>query len=319
MVADVPARRVSFRWRRLVLVVALMQAESGRPVKTFTIKFDEARYDESAHARAVADHLRTDHTELTVTAADALAVIPSLPDVYDEPFSDSSQIPTYLVSKARAAARDREPLGRRRRRVLRGLSPVRPDDAAVEQAQMEPPRGSSVVRAGASSRAGAVDGTRSFAVCPSRPGRRRSPPATAFTSWRRILTFGSLETTYRRGLTHWADPEAVALHSSEASTVLTRKAEWPTLRHPLHRLMYQDSVSYLPDDIFAKVDRAAMAVSLETRAPLVDHRVVEFAWRIPAAVQLPERPGKAVVEARPGPVRSARHHRAAEDGIRRAD
>jgi asparagine synthase (glutamine-hydrolysing) len=108
-----------------------------------------------------------------------------------------------------------------------------------------------------------------------------------------LLTFGTLESIYRRGLSHW--PAVVALRSSEAPDASAREEQWPPLREPLHRMMYQDSVSYLPDDILAKVDRAAMAVGLETRAPLVDHRIVEFAWRIPAPFNYQNGRGKRLL------------------------
>lgn len=282
MVSDVPIGAFLSGGVDSSLVVALMQAESDRPVKTFTIKFDEAEYDESTHARAVANHLRTGHTELTVTAADALAVIPSLPDIYDEPFSDSSQVPTFLVSRLA------------RQHVTVSLSGDGGDEFFGGY-----PRYAQTIRLWNKLRwsphAVRQLCARALRAVPARQWNRLLNPGSGAT-WAQtratgdrvhklaaMLAHRSLETIYRQILTHWSEPQNVALNSSEASTILTRALEWPRLRQPLHRLMYQDSVSYLPDDIFAKVDRAAMAVGLETRAPLVDHRVVEFAWRIPAA------------------------------------
>ncbi len=318
MVSDVPLGAFLSGGVDSSLVVALMQKASTRPVKTFTIKFDEAQYDESAHARAVSDHLRTDHTELRVSAADALAVIPSLPDVYDEPFSDSSQIPTYLVSKLA------------RQHVTVSLSGDGGDEffggypryAQTIQLWNKLRWSPSVVRllCAQALRSVSVSGWDTFL--------RRAPES----SWTRtlatgdrvhklaaILTFGSLEATYRRGMTHWPEPEAVALNSSEASTVLTREAEWPALGQPLHRLMYQDSVS-LPArrHLCEGRSRRDGREPRDARAPCRSSR-----GRVRVAdsrgVQLRERPGKTVVEARAGPLRAARHHRAAEDGIRCAD
>jgi asparagine synthase (glutamine-hydrolysing) len=294
MVSDVPLGAFLSGGVDSSLVVALMQAASTRPVRTFTIKFDEAQYDESAHARAVSDHLRTDHTELRVSASDALAVIPSLPDIYDEPFSDSSQIPTYLVSKLA------------RQHVTVSLSGDGGDEffggypryAQTLQLWNTLRRSPYIVRllCGRALRAVPVGGWDVLL---------RNAPASlrgrAFARGDRIhklaavLAHRSLEATYRRVVTHWPDPEALVLGATEASTVLTRDHEWPALLEPLHRLMYQDSVSYLPDDIFAKVDRASMAVSLETRAPLVDHRVVELAWRIPAPFNYENGRGKRLL------------------------
>jgi asparagine synthase (glutamine-hydrolysing) len=294
MVSDVPLGAFLSGGVDSSLVVALMQAASTRPVKTFTIKFDEPQYDESAHARAVADHLRTDHTELRVSAEDALAVIPFLPEMYDEPFSDSSQIPTFLVSKL---ARQHVTVSLsgdggdeffggypRYAQVLQLWSKLRWSPYAVRQlcgrALRAVPVGSWDVL---------------FRNAPASVRAREFARGDRIHKLAAVLTYRSLETTYRRFVTHWPDPEAVALGSTEASTVLMRREEWPALNEPLHRLMYQDAVSYLPDDIFAKVDRASMAVSLETRAPLVDHRVVEFAWRIPAALNYENGRGKQLL------------------------
>ena len=110
-----------------------------------------------------------------------------------------------------------------------------------------------------------------------------------------LLPFGSLENIYQRGLSHWPEHQTVSLKSSPASAAGAREEQWPALRQPLHQLMYQDSVRYLPDDIFTKVDRAAMAVGLETRAPLVDHRIVEFAWQIPAPFNYENGRGKRLL------------------------
>jgi asparagine synthase (glutamine-hydrolysing) len=295
MVSDVPLGAFLSGGVDSSLVVALMQAESDRPVKTFTIKFDEVEYDESAHARAVAEHLKTDHTELTVTAADALAVIPSLPDIYDEPFSDSSQIPTYLVSKLA------------RQHVTVSLSGDGGDEsfggypvyAAVVPLWNKLRRIPYAARAVFGHALSTVPVSGWDAVIRNAPASFRTRAFARGDLVHKladVLTCRSLEATYRRVVTHWPQPEALVLGATEASTVLTRGQEWPALVEPLHRLMYQDSVSYLPDDIFVKVDRASMAVSLETRAPLVDHRIVELAWRIPACFNYENGRGKLLLK-----------------------
>jgi asparagine synthase (glutamine-hydrolysing) len=294
MVSDVPLGAFLSGGVDSSLVVALMQAESSRPVRTFTIKFDEARYDESAHAQAVAEHLGTDHTALTVTSADALAVIPSLPHIYDEPFSDPSQIPTYLVSRLA------------REHVTVSLSGDGGDEffagypryALTLQLWAKLQWSPYVLRALCARALQAVPVGGWDALFRSAPESIRVRPFAGGDRIHKlaaILTHGSLEATYRRFVTHWPDPGAVALGATEAPTSLTEESEWPALTEPLHRLMYHDSVSYLPDDIFVKVDRAAMAASLETRAPLVDHRVVEFAWRIPTALNYEDGRGKLLL------------------------
>jgi asparagine synthase (glutamine-hydrolysing) len=294
MVSDVPLGAFLSGGVDSSLVVGLMQAESVRPVKTFTIKFDDVGYDESAHARAVAEHLKTDHTELTVKASDALAVIPSLPDMYDEPFADSSQIPTYLVSKLA------------RQQVTVSLSGDGGDEffggypryAHVLQLWNKLRWSPYTVRLlfGRALSAVPVGGWEVlFRNAPASIRARAFARGDRMHKLAAVLTYQTLEATYRRFVTDWPDPEGLALGATEASTVLTREQDWPALLEPLHRLMYQDSVSYLPDDIFTKVDRASMAVSLETRAPLVDHRVVEFAWRIPAAFNFENGRGKRML------------------------
>jgi asparagine synthase (glutamine-hydrolysing) len=223
-------------------------------------------------------------------------VIPSLPEIYDEPFSDSSQIPTFLVSKLA------------RQHVTVSLSGDGGDEffggypRYVQTMQFWNKLRLSpyTVRLLCGRALSAVSVGGWDVLFRNAPASLR---ARAFARGDRIhkvatmLTYRSLEATYRRFLTHWPDPEALALGATEAPTVLTGDQEWPALLEPLHRLMYQDSVSYLPDDIFAKVDRASMAVSLETRAPLVDHRVVEFAWRIPAAFNYQNGRGKLLLRS----------------------
>jgi len=295
MVSDVPLGAFLSGGVDSSVVVALMQAESGRPVKTFTIKFDEVEYDESAHARAVAEHLKTDHTELTVTPADALAVIPTLPDIYDEPFSDSSQIPTYLVSQFA------------RQHVTVSLSGDGGDEffggypvyATVMPLwdKLKPiPYAARTVFGHALSAVPVSGWDTVIRNAPASFRARAFARGDLVHKLADVLTCRSLEATYRRVVTHWSQPDALVLGATEASTVLTRDQEWPALVEPLHRLMYQDSVSYLPDDIFVKVDRASMAVSLETRAPLVDHRVVELAWRIPVAFNYENGRGKLLLK-----------------------
>jgi asparagine synthase (glutamine-hydrolysing) len=276
------------------LVVGLMQSESTRPVRTFTIKFDEASYDESAHARAVADHLKTDHTELMVSPADALAVIPSLPHIYDEPFSDSSQIPTFLVSKLARQHVTVSLSGDGGDEFFGGYPRYAQTLRLWSTLQWSPYLVRLLCgRALTSLPAGAWDLL--FRNAPAAVRMRALARGDRIHKLAAVLTYGSLEATYRRYITHWPNPDAMVPGASEASTVLTRETEWPSLEAPLHRLMYQDAMSYLPDDIFTKVDRASMAVSLETRAPLVDHRVVELAWRIPASLNYQESRGKLLL------------------------
>ena len=263
MVADVPLGAFLSGGIDSSAVVALMQARSARPVRTFSIGFDEAGYNESAHARAVARHLGTTHTELIVTASAALALIPRLPILYDEPFSDSSQIPTWLVSQlARqqvtvALSGDggdelfcgypRYPASARRWRQLSRL-PLgwrRQLSAALQRLP-----------------AGWLD------------GERRSRAQA-------LLGCTNVDAVYRCIVSHWQNPAAIVPGAIEPATRLSTGLPALTGLDNLQRMMALDRVGYLPDDILTKLDRAAMSVSLETRVPMLDHRVVEFASRLP--------------------------------------
>jgi asparagine synthase (glutamine-hydrolysing) len=272
-------------------IVALMQKQSARPVKTFTVGFEEAGFDESPHARAVASHLGTDHSELFVSSAETQGVIPLLPAMYDEPFADSSQIPTHLVCRAA------------RRQVTVALSGDAGDElfggynryfwgpsiwdrlswmpfparralgAAIDAV---PAAGWDAVASGRVL-AHAGDKAHKLAVCLR---NARDP-----------------DDLYRTLVSEWQDPALVVRGDDEGPVVeppnrmddpLPRAVE-PDIRL---RMMYRDTISYLPDDILCKVDRAAMAVGLETRVPFLDHRVVELAWRLPPRMKIRGGQGK---------------------------
>ncbi|KRB81842.1 asparagine synthase (glutamine-hydrolyzing) [Noviherbaspirillum sp. Root189] len=290
MVADVPLGAFLSGGIDSSLVVALMQAQSTRPVKTFSIGFEEQAYNEAEYAKAVARHLGTDHTELYVSASQAMDVIPRLPDIYDEPFSDQSQIPTYLVS---AMAR---------RHVTVSLSGDGGDELfcgyeryqaaasmAALWAKIAPAplplrklmaRGITGLSPQVWDRIGGVLSTAFL---------RRTQPANLGHKLHKgagVLSSTSSNAMYRSVMSHWHDPTAVVINGREPATVLS--ADTPSLDRLglIERMMALDTLSYLPDDILVKVDRAAMAVSLETRAPFLDHRVVEFAWQLPNTLKL---------------------------------
>ncbi len=273
-------------------VVALMQAQSARPVSTFSIGFFEAGYNEAEHAKAVARHLRTEHTELYVTAAEAMAVIPQLPEIYDEPFADSSQIPTFLVSKmtrqhvtVALSGDGGDELFGGYNRYLWGRDIWRkvgwmPKSARVAMARgltALPPQGWDRIFA---------------AMEPILPPRlRASLPGDKLHKLAGILACSSPEEMYRRLVSFW-EPKSVVLRASEPPTALTDHGQWADVPDFTQRMMFLDLVSYLPDGILTKVDRASMALSLEARVPLLDYRVVEFAWRLPLAMKIREGQGK---------------------------
>ena len=268
MVADVPLGAFLSGGVDSSAIVALMQAQSTRPVRTFSIGFAEPEFDEAPYARAVAAHLGTDHTELYVSPREALDVIPTLPSVYDEPMADSSQIPTILVS------------GIARRHVTVALSGDAGDElfggyTRYAQARAQWRRLGWVPAPLRRAAAAAVPGS-------GRRARRLSE----------VLAVADGVDLYRRLVSTWTRPERLVVGATEPPTALTDRAPLPPCADYAARLMYLDAISYLPGDILVKVDRAAMSVSLETRVPCLDHRVVEFAWRLPPALRLRGGTGK---------------------------
>lgn len=293
MVADVPLGAFLSGGIDSSTVVALMQAQSTRPVRTFSIGFHEPGFNEAEHAKAVAAHLGTDHTELYVTPAQAMQVVPRLPAMYDEPFADSSQIPTHLVAQlARqhvtvALSGDagdelfcgysRYLLAQRLWQRIRAVPvPMRRAAAAMIAAVSEPTWDRIAEGLGH-----LLPMSERFA----RPGEKLHKGA-------RAMAAGSSDALYLNLVSLWADPGTLVLGAREPRTVLTG-ANTPLRELPdVQRMMAFDLLTYLPDDILVKVDRAAMAVSLETRVPLLDHRVIEFAWQLPMALKLRDGVGK---------------------------
>ena len=289
MMADVPLGAFLSGGIDSSTVVALMQKQSPRPVRTFTIGFNEKEYNEAVHAKEVARHLGTDHTELYVTPEEARSVIPRLPAIYDEPFADSSQVPTQLVS---ALARRHvtvslsgdagdELFGGYNRYVLtqrlwsRLAGVPRPVRGAVATAltRFSPAAWNKL--------AGLVQ--------PLLPARARlALPGDKIHKGAGVLDSRSSAELYYGLVSLWRDPASVVIGGDEPPTLLNGAAPDLEGLGEIERMMALDMVTYLPDDILAKVDRAAMSVSLETRVPFLDHRVVEFAWRLPLEYKLRE-------------------------------
>jgi len=288
MVADVPLGAFLSGGIDSSVVVALMQAQSNRPVRTFSIGFHEHGYNEATYAKDVAAHLGTDHTELYVDPAHARDVIPRLPDMFDEPFADSSQIPTYLVSEMT------------RRHVTVALSGDGGDELFAgyvryfQAMKLFPVL--SRVPAGGRGAVSAMIRSLSPSVWTSLfrlvPGRWRMPqPGDRMHKLAGILN-ETPDGYYRHLISHWAEPEKLVRNAREHCGLL-----WdPTLREripdPIERMQYLDTLTYMPDDILTKVDRASMAVSLEARVPLIDHRVVAFAWTLPMSLKVRDGTGK---------------------------
>jgi asparagine synthase (glutamine-hydrolysing) len=269
-------------------VVAVMQSVSDRPVKTFTVGFDEPRYNEAPLAMAVARHLETDHHEVTLTAEETLNAVQELPRVYDEPFADSSQIPSHLISRvARQQVKvvlsgdggDELFAGYRRYQEILafwrrwGWIPAAPRAAA----------GRAMAAAGraAWNLSGDTGGGLRLAGKWERDGFRFSAQSP-----RDLLA---------RQHANSDRPGALLVGGEAAPSVLDQACQWAEVEDPLQGLMHLDFVGYLPDDILVKLDRASMAASLEARCPLLDHRIAEFAWRLPRAARIDKAGGKRVL------------------------
>ena len=293
MVADVPLGAFLSGGIDSTTIVALMQERSSRPVRTFTIGFSDPAFDESPSARAVAAHLGTEHTEFRVTPADAMAVIPRLPHIYDEPFSDSSQIPTFLVSQlarqhvtvSLSGDAGDELFGGYNRyfwaqRIWRNVDRV--------PAPLRRLANGMIMARSADAWNGTFDVLNR--VLPARLRTTRSGHKLHRLAG--LLGAESPGAIYRSLVSHWENPSEVLASGQEpASRLEGLMADDGSGTFP-ERMMLWDLLTYLPGDILTKVDRAAMAVSLETRVPLLDHRVIEFAWTLPMHMRIREGQGK---------------------------
>jgi asparagine synthase (glutamine-hydrolysing) len=261
-----------------------MQRHLGRPAKTFTIGFREASYDEAAHARAVARHLGTDHTELYVELAEARAVIPTLADFYDEPFADASEIPTLLVSRLARSAVTVSLSGDGGDEVFAGYTRYRlASRVNCSLALLPRPLRRGLGRSMLAISPGVWD--RLFGVLPA--SRRPRLAGDRLHKFAGVMDFADADDLNRRLMRHWGSPPTAASARAPAQAELDG-----AVSDPLDRWQLADMLGYLPDDILVKLDRASMAASLEAREPLLDHRVIEFAWRLPRALRIAEGKGK---------------------------
>jgi asparagine synthase (glutamine-hydrolysing) len=278
------------------VVAALAQAASDRAVKTFTVAMDDPRLDEAADARAVAAHLGTEHHEVRCSSADALALVPRLPEMYDEPFADPSQLPTALISEVARrqvtvclsgdggdevfGGYNRYVLGRKAWRWMRRTPAGARRSAARMLLAAEPETWDRV-------------GARIGRLLPA--GARQRSYGVKAHKLAGLLGATSEEAMYLRLMSQWHAPAEVVPGAAEPLTVVTDPAAWPDLPDATARMLFLDGVTTLPDDMLVKVDRASMAASLETRLPLLDPAVVEFAWRLPMAMKIRGGRGKWVL------------------------
>lgn len=296
MLADVPLGAFLSGGIDSSTVVALMQAQSDRPVRTFTIGSCEPDYNEAGHARAVAQHLGTDHTELYVSPAEAMEVVPRLPEIYDEPFADSSQIVTFLIARL---ARQHVTVclsGDGGDEIFGGYNRHLWNGRIWNFIRWAPP----ALRAAVAHAIRRVPPQRWDAFF-ERLGHflprnaKHNQFGYKLHKFAGILPAANPREIYFALASHWMEPASVVAGAKEPETLLTRADAWSRSPDLSQQMMYLDAATYLPDDILTKVDRATMAVSLEARVPLLDHRVVEFAWRLPASMRIRNGQGKWIL------------------------
>lgn len=282
LVADVPLGAFLSGGIDSSLVVALMQAQSTRPVKTFTIGFNEPEYNEAVYAKAVAQHLGTDHTEFYMSTDECLEVIPFLPDMYDEPFADSSQIPTYLVSRLAREQVTVSLSGDGGDEFFCGYNRYYQATKIWKMLRLFP---SQLRRlAGGSLRvlSPAVWDVVFNAFDPVLPRVfKTNDRGFKLHKLSRSMSFKDSRHYYRELVSHWKEYDQVALGVSGISTLFEDRRSYPPVHSLFEQLMIVDMLTYLPDDILVKVDRASMFVSLEARVPLLDHNVSELSASLP--------------------------------------
>jgi len=287
MIADVPVGAFLSGGVDSSLVVALMQKYGHQPVNTFSIGYTDQRYNEAQYAKRVANHLGTEHTELYVEPADLLNVIPNLPSLYSEPFADASQIPTYLVSQMA------------RKNVTVCLSGDGGDElfGGYNRYVWGPRIWSKIHRLPMWSRKIGRKMLCSFSpnrwswvydrcarIVPSMSGQRLVGEKIHKTAG--LLDVATQRDLYSRLVSQWQTPEQVVVQAHCPKTMLDCDAIWGGTSSFPEQMMLADQLSYLTDDILVKVDRAAMAVGLEVRIPMLNHHIVEFAWRLPMSARI---------------------------------
>ena len=296
MMADVPLGAFLSGGVDSSAVVALMQAQSSRPIKTFTIGFSEEGYNEAIFAKLVAEHLGTEHTELYVSSQDALNVIPKLPNLYCEPFADSSQIPTFLVSSLARHHVTVSLSGDGGDELFCGYNRYLFADKLWKGLSMTP----------ASIRKLVGKSIKNFPAAGWNQAfkflNRITPHKFNGISWGDKLQKGAgvmasndLMSLYQQLVSNWQDPSAVVIGEGEHDRIFSTDIQMLSDVGDIQKMMAIDTISYLPDDILVKVDRAAMGVSLETRVPFLDHHIFEFASKIPLPMKLKHGVGKSIL------------------------
>ncbi len=293
MISDVPLGAFLSGGIDSSLIVALMQQCALAPVKTYTIGFDDKAYNEAEDAKAVAAHIGTEHTELYVSPKDALEVIPKIPHIWDQPFSDASQIPTHLVScmtrehvTVALSGDGGDELFAGYNRHFKGCS--------LWHKLKNFPAPLRAMAANAISSISPASWNKVFEMYGSilPPSLQMRLPGQKLHKLADVMAARSANDYYKFLTTNWFNPDAVVESTREINSLFQSPEMQPGQENLTAWMQYMDAATYLPDDILTKVDRAAMATSLETRAPFLDHEVVEFSQRLPMHLRIQNGQGK---------------------------
>lgn len=297
MIADVPVGAFLSGGVDSSTVVALMQQESPQPVRTFSIGFHEQAFNEAQYAKAVAAHLGTEHTELYVSSDEAMRIIPRLAYIYDEPFADSSQIPTYMVS---ALARQQVKVvlsGDGGDELFGGYTRYHWGVSTWQYFRRIPWQ---IRQMMANSIKAAPNRSFNYAAkClkPLLPERFQAPQLEPkIRDIAELLMARSLEEFYLRQMSYWQTPDEIIVGAKEPLTIISDTSAWPRFGDSIACMMLVDQQSYLPDDILVKSDRASMGNSLELRVPFLDHKLIELTWRIPMSQKVSNGIGKLILK-----------------------
>lgn len=296
MISDVPLGAFLSGGIDSSTIVALMQATSSRPVNTYTIGFHESEFNEATHAKKVAEHIGTNHTEHYVTPQEAMEIIPKLPVIYDEPFADSSQIPTSLIS---VLTREYVPVslsGDGGDELFGGYIRYFIFDRYWNTIRMVPYFFRKWVAGAISSiPVKYVDGLYNEVERFLPQKVRQSLPVEKFYKLGQVLSHSSIQNTYKRLVSVIAEPNHLATDGRQFKTLIDDPVVWETIPEHVTAMQYLDLMTYHPNDILTKVDRASMAVSLEARAPYLSKEIIEFALKLPLSMRVRNGQGKWIL------------------------
>jgi len=293
MISDVPLGAFLSGGIDSSTIVSIMQSQSNQSIKTFTIGFNENQYNEAKSAKKIAKHLNTDHTELYVSSKKAIDVIPKLSNIYDEPFSDSSQIPTFLVSQLTKQSVKVALSGDGGDELFCGYNRYVISKKYWTALQLIP----KLLRKSASIALQFLsieDWNKISKILPNLS--KYSNFGDKVHKGANVLTANNLFDLYYMLSSHWQNPTEVVINSNEPETFLTKNKPELFGLDSQQQMMALDFITYLPNDILVKIDRAAMASSLETRVPFLDHKLIEFVWKIPHSLKYRNGQGKWILK-----------------------